>query len=246
MKKILMASAALLTMVASASAADLYAKAPAHVAPVNNWTGFYIGANAGYAGGETELGLGVPGLGSVALTNTSSGFVGGGQIGYNWQAGSLLYGLEADIQGSNVKSTSGLGALGGLGGGGGVGLGVGDIGSTTNYFGTVRGRFGVMPWERSVLYVTGGLAYGQTSTSFLLPLGDNTKIGWTVGAGLEYMIAPNWSVKTEYLYVDLGKDDVDLGALGAFGGGGGGVVPVGTLTEQTRMHVVRAGVNYHF
>ncbi|WP_439922762.1 outer membrane protein [Nitrobacter sp. JJSN] len=242
MKKILMASAALLTMVASASAADLYAKAPVQFAPGYNWTGFYIGANAGYAGGDSVLGFnGAPlgGLGTTSLTTTSSGFIGGGQIGYNWQAQAILYGFEADIQAANVKSTSGLGALGGGGG-----LGLGDIGATTNYFGTVRARFGVMPWDRSLLYVTGGLAYGQTSTSFLLPLGDNTKIGWTVGAGLEYMIAPNWSVKTEYLYVDLGKDDVNLSALAALGGG---LVPAGiSLTEQSRMHVVRAGVNYHF
>jgi outer membrane immunogenic protein len=241
-----MASAALLTMVASASAADLYAKAPVLPAPVvYNWTGFYIGANAGYAGGDSVLGMngapfGFPGMAS--LTNTSSGFIGGGQIGYNWQTNAILFGLEADIQASNVKSTSGLGAL--LGGIGGGGLGLGDIGTTIDYFGTVRGRFGVTPWDRSLLYVTGGLAYGQTSTSFLLPLGENTKIGWTVGAGLEYMIAPNWSVKTEYLYVDLGKDDLNLGALAAVGGG---VVPPGvSLTEQSRMHVVRAGVNYHF
>lgn len=245
MKKILMASAALLTMVASASAADLYAKAPAYAAPVNNWAGFYVGVNAGYAGGESALGADATALGGLGAVGTlnlkSNGFLGGAQIGYNWQAGQFLYGFEADIQGSDIKSNLGLGAFAGGGGGG---LGLGDIGTTVDYFGTVRGRIGVMPWERSVVYATGGLAYGQTTTNYLFPLGSNTKIGWTVGAGIEYMIAQNWSLKTEYLYVDLGKDDLNLGALAALGGG---VIPGGiSLTEQTRMHVVRAGANYHF
>jgi outer membrane immunogenic protein len=244
MKTILMASAALLTMVASASAADLYAKAPAHIAPVSSWSGFYVGANAGYAGGESSLGLdaaalgGGLGLGAASLDLKSNGFLGGAQIGYNWQAGQFLWGFEADIQGTNINSNFGLGALGG------GGLGLGGIGTTVDYLGTVRGRVGVMPWERTVVYATGGLAYGQTTTSFVLPLGSTTKIGWTVGAGIEYMIAQNWSLKTEYLYVDLGKDDLDLSALAAVGGG---LFPPGvSITEQTRLHVVRAGVNYHF
>jgi outer membrane immunogenic protein len=244
MKKLLMTSAALLTMVASASAADLYSKAPIHAAPVSSWTGFYVGANGGYAGGESALAidaaaLGGAGLGSLNLK--SNGFFGGAQIGYNWQAGQFLWGFETDIQGSNINSSLGLGAFAG-GGGGGLG---GSIGTTVDYFGTVRGRVGVMPWERTVVYATGGLAYGQTSTSYLVDLGSHTKVGWTVGAGLEYMIAQNWSFKTEYLYVDLGKDDLDLSALAALGGGVG--FPGGiSLTEQTRFHTVRAGVNYHF
>ncbi|WP_424630666.1 outer membrane protein [Bradyrhizobium sp. SYSU BS000235] len=169
------------------------------------------------------------GLGSLNLR--SNGFIGGAQIGYNWQSGQFLYGLEADIQGADVKSNLSLG----------VGA-PGDVGTTLDYFGTVRGRIGVMPWERSVVYATGGLAYGQTTTSFLLPLGEKTKVGWTVGAGFEYMIAQNWSFKTEYMYVDLGKDDLDLGALAALGA----PIPAGvSFTEQTHMHVVRAGVNYH-
>ena len=225
MKKILMASAALLTMVASASAADLYAKVPARPAPVLNWTGFYVGVNAGYGGGESSIDI--AGLGG-ALPLKSNGFLGGGQIGYNWQAGQFLYGLEADIQGTNVKSSLGVATLFG-----------GDAGTTVDYFGTVRGRIGFTPWERSVVYATGGLAYGQTKTTLgVLQLGTNTKIGWTAGAGFEYMIAQNWSVKTEYLYVDLGKDDFDLAALGA--------PPGFTISEKTNMHVVRAGVNYHF
>jgi outer membrane immunogenic protein len=243
MKKFLMASAALLTMVASASAADLYAKAPAHAAPMTNWSGFYVGANGGYAGGESPPGLdaaalggGGLGIGLGSLNLKSNGFLGGAQFGYNGQVGQFLWGFEADIQGSNINSKLNVG--------GGV-VGLGDIGTTVDYFGTVRGRLGVMPWERTVVYATGGLAYGQTSTSYLVDLGAKTKVGWTVGAGFEYMIAQNWSFKTEYLYVDLGKDALDLSPLAAFGGGG--VIPAGvSLSEQTRLHVVRAGVNYHF
>ena len=247
MKKILMASAALLTMVASASAADLYAKAPAYAAPVMSWTGFYVGANGGYAGGTSTIGINAPalagigGLGGAALDLKSNGFLGGAQIGYNWQAGQFLWGFETDIQGTNIDSNLGLGAFAG---GGGVPGAAFSIGTKVDYFGTARARVGVSPWERTMVYATGGLAYGQTSTSYLVDLGSKTKVGWTVGAGFEYMIAQNWSFKTEYLYVDLGKDDLDLGALGAFGGL---PVPGGvTFTEQTRFHVVRAGVNYHF
>jgi outer membrane immunogenic protein len=237
MKKILMSSAALLTMVASASAADLYAKAPAHVPPVSSWSGFYVGANAGYAGGQTSLGLDAAalgglglGLGALSVDTKSNGFLGGAQIGYNWQVGQVLLGFETDIQGTNINSNIGFGGIG--------------FGTSVDFLGTVRGRVGVMPWERTVVYATGGFAYGQTTSNLVLPLGTNTKLGWTVGAGLEYMIAQNWSLKTEYLYVDLGKNNLDLGALGALGGGGvlGGI----SLTEQTRLHVVRAGVNYHF
>lgn len=244
MKKFLLASAALMTMAASASAADLYRKAPAYAAPVASWTGFYVGLNGGYAGGKSSLGLdaaalgGGGGFGLGTLDLKSNGFLGGAQIGYNWQAGQFLWGFETDIQGSNIESKLGFGAFGGGGG-----AGIGDLGTTVDYFGTVRGRVGISPWERTMVYATGGLAYGQVSTSFLIPLGEKTKVGWTVGAGLEYMIAQNWSFKTEYLYVDLGKDDVNLGALAALGGGG--AFPA-TLTEQTRFHVVRGGVNYHF
>jgi outer membrane immunogenic protein len=234
MKKFLLASAALLTMVASASAADLYTKAPAHVAPIYNWTGFYVGVNAGYAGGDTSYGLDAAALGGLGVGKLkSNGFIGGAQIGYNWQAGQFLYGLEADIQGADVDSNVSLG-VGAPGGG--------SLGTKLDYFGTVRGRIGLSPWERTVVYATGGLAYGQTSTSFFLPLGEKTKLGWTVGAGFEYMLAQNWSFKTEYLYVDLGKDNLDLSALA-----GGLPFPAGvSVSEQTRMHVVRAGVNYHF
>ncbi|HTK13576.1 MAG TPA: outer membrane protein [Xanthobacteraceae bacterium] len=238
MKKILLASVALFAMASMASAADLparmYTKAPA-VAPAWSWAGFYAGVNVGYGGGETNYPISAGGLGVAEIDITSSGFIGGGQIGYNWQTGNVVYGLEVDFQGSGVESKfeetlPGFGSI--------------AIGTTTDYFGTARARIGTTPWDRSLLYVTGGLAYGHTTTNFGIIGGgfgspdiSNDKIGWTVGAGLEYMIAPKWSFKTEYLYVDLGRDDLDLTALGGF---------PGTISEESRMHVVRAGVNYHF
>lgn len=240
MKKILLASVALVAMASMASAADLpsrmYTKAAAY-APTFSWTGFYAGVNAGFGGGDTNYPISAGGLGGIGqLSITSSGFLGGGQIGYNWQAANIVYGLEVDFQGSGVESKlqetiPGLGSI--------------AFGTTTDYFGTARARIGTTPWDRSLLYVTGGLAYGHTTTNIGIIGGglsspdiSNDKIGWTVGAGLEYMIAPHWSVKTEYLYVDLGRDDLDLAA---FGGGA-----IGTISEESRMHIVRAGVNYHF
>jgi outer membrane immunogenic protein len=132
------ATAVLIATTVAGSAADLPVKAAPYVAPapVSSWTGFYVGVNAGYGGGESAISTDSP-LGSNVLALKSNGFLGGGQIGYNWQAGQFLYGLEADIQGTGVKSSLGLGAVAG-----------GDAGTTVDYFGTVRGRIGFTPWDR--------------------------------------------------------------------------------------------------
>jgi outer membrane immunogenic protein len=168
--------------IAPALAADLaakpmYGKAPA-VAPVENWTGFYIGAMGGY-GKENTSDVG-------AL----SGAFGGGTAGYNWQTGSVVLGLEADAAWSDIGASAGIPGL---------------ITATDkiNDLGTVRGRVG-FAINQFLFYGTGGFAWADNKLSATV-LGVNfsqsqVHTGWTAGAGVEVMVAPKWSVKAEYLY----------------------------------------------
>jgi len=219
-----------------ASAADLPVKAQPMVtaAPAWSWTGFYVGVNGGFGGDKTTHSFsstfGLSGDRSI----TSSGFLAGGQVGYNWQFTNWVLGVEADIDWSNIESKLTVDASipGGT-------LSV-STGTELNWFGTVRGRLGFVPWERALIYGTGGWAFANTTTHFNLAVGglsvnskqDNDKSGWTAGAGFEYAVLPNVSFKTEYLYIDLGTDRV-------------GALPL-QVEEHTKFHVVRAGLNWRF
>ncbi|HEU5020173.1 MAG TPA: outer membrane protein [Pseudolabrys sp.] len=219
-----------------AGAADLPArmpvKAPAYMAPAPvgfSWTGFYIGANVGWGwsnGDGTFYGLGPVG---VPVSGSGDGVLGGGQIGYNWQTGSFIFGIETDFQGS-----SGEGDLNGSAGG------VAITGGTlkTPWFGTIRGRIGYAPWDRGMIYVTGGGAYGHLDYDGTLsttgPFSSSTNYWtWTVGAGVEAFLWDRWSAKLEYLYVGT-PDNFP--------------VPPGTVAADgnTNTNIVRAGLNYHF
>ena len=151
-----------------------------------------------------------------------AGFVGGGQIGYNWRVHPLLVaGLETDFAYANIGGSFGASVNFG------VGDGARNFAASTKrlleWLGTVRGRFGLLPRDDFLLYVTGGFAYGQVSARGAL--GDGNRIcaldfycsagaysgiatGWTAGAGFEYAVARNWSLKAEWLYVDLGRQNV--------------------------------------
>jgi outer membrane immunogenic protein len=232
MKRTLIASAAFASLltVTSAYAADLpvYTKAPA-VALVYDWTGFYIGTNLGYSFGRGSTDGSVTGTQNVSVFRTAgptlvssvntvlptlpligradvNGFIGGGQLGYNWQRGTWLFGLEGDIQASNERGSGDVCTVAGCP----VGSAVFTRDYKLDWFGTARGRVGFLPAERLLLYVTGGLAYGGFSgSSNTLPLNigtwSSTRAGWTVGAGAEAALGSNWSVKFEYLYMDLGN-----------------------------------------
>lgn len=172
-----------------AIAADLPRKsapaAPAFTrAPVFTWTGFYVGVNAGYGFG------GLTGPGSGAFKDPS-GFVGGGQIGYNYQINQVVVGLETDLQYSDISGTSA--AAGSKG--------------RIPYFGTVRARAGVA-FDRFLPYLTAGYAYGGSN---LTVPGINTKTmhhGYVVGGGIEYAFSNNVTAKIEGLYMDLGEKSV--------------------------------------
>ena len=211
--KFLVAAGALGLMAgAPALAADMPRKAaPAPMyapMPVMTWNGFYAGINAGYGWASGDL----------------NGFVGGGQIGYNWQSGNLLLGVEGDFQGTDQRADTALG---------------GGFTATERlpWFGTARARLGYAagPW---LLYATAGVGwvnYKVELTSTVVPgtVSDNaTKAALAVGGGVEYMFAPSWSTKLEYLYLDTGNTSLTL-----FGT---------TYDGRAKNHIVRAGLNYHF
>ncbi len=199
-----------------------------------NWTGWYLGGNVGSGTGRDRTTL----SGVTAVPETFSlnpdGINGGGQIGYNWQAANWVYGLEADIQASSQRDNKTT-VLGGLA----------NYDHKLPWFGTVRGRLGYSVGS-SLFYVTGGYAYGGVKTTINNPTTgvqlasfNNTQGGWTAGAGIETpfkllgLFGPQWTSKTEYLYVDLGRKTNDLG---------GGVFNSTSVTE----HIFRTGLNYHF
>ncbi|MBN9085030.1 MAG: hypothetical protein BGP04_06480 [Rhizobiales bacterium 62-17] len=261
MRHLLLGSVALLGLAAvSAQAADLPRRAappaPVYIAPIFTWTGFYVGLNAGY-GFSGDRGVGISGSplitnGQLAATVPFSlspkrdGFIGGAQVGYNVQSGSLVYGVEVDFQGADIKGSANACA---------VGLGCGAvITNATNkleWFGTLRGRLGVA-FDRALIYATGGLALGGVRNSAHLNefagagrqfdvRNNNTRAGWTLGAGVEYAISGNWSAKLEYLYYDLGRTS-------GVGIQTNPVNPAEFMTARFRNngHIVRAGINYRF
>lgn len=222
MKRSILAGCGLLAMMAAASAADLPRgpyRAPAAYAPVYNWTGLYIGAHAGY---------GWAGSGDL---NGRGGFV-GGQVGYNWQGmGSpWILGVEFDSAWADMGKTQNFVS----------GATTVSSSTTIDYTGSLRGRVGYA-WDRTMLYATGGLAWmhnklsvNATSGSFTAGISDSQMhVGGTIGAGLEYALAPNWSAKAEYLYTAYGKSTY-------FSNISGGA----SLNADT--HTMKAGINYHF
>ncbi len=219
MKRLVLASIGALAMVTTmgaANAADIQrrqampTKAPAYV-QMYNWTGAYVGINGGGGWGRSNTSAPFASGGF----NTSGGVV-GGTIGYNWQAGQTVFGLEGDIDWSNIRGSSSCG----------VGL---SCETKNSWLGTARGRVGYA-FDRFMPYVTGGLAVGDIKNS-VSGFGSSTatKAGWTLGGGLEAALTGPWTAKVEYLYVDLGRGTSVLGSDTKF-----------------NTSLVRAGLNYRF
>jgi outer membrane immunogenic protein len=223
MKRVLLSGVALLTLVGSAAAADIPRRveraAPPvpYVAPMYNWTGFYVGINGGGGFGTGSL-SGRPSTGDF---DTSGGLV-GGTAGYNWQSNQIVWGLETDIDWSNIEGSRTC--RGGL-----------HCEVRNEWLGTVRGRVGYA-MDRWMPYVTGGLAYGDVNARVTgFPGRSDTRTGWTVGGGVEFALWAPWTAKVEYLYVDLGDF--------ACGRSCGAAAPDNV---EFRSHIVRAGLNYRF
>jgi outer membrane immunogenic protein len=250
-----------------AAAADMSVKAPiAPVpAPIYSWTGFYVGGNIGYSWGKGDANFYEPSSPSnhvpyfISGSQNLDGVIGGGQIGFNWQSDKRwVFGLEADFQGSGQKGSNNFSYPYVTGG---QPFSVNEaLSSKIPWFGTVRGRAGVLVAPNMLLYVTGGLAYGKISTSAIVTntfaqffqtcacgyfsFDDaTTKAGWTLGAGVEGAI-PNtsdWTWKAEYLYIDFGTVSGNGVQIGLAGAG----FPFSWSTKVTD-NIVRVGLNYRF
>ena len=271
MKKLAAALFIVAMSAASASAADLpartYSKAPAMMTPIYSWTGFYVGLNAGGAWNDSNLTTRTldPALSYFAATSppaialvgnqniNRSGFTGGVTGGYNWQVNNAVIGIEADFNYFGVRgSTTGTAVYPCC------------LASTftvnssvsTDWLATVRGRAGFLATPAFLFYGTGGLAVANVKANYLFtdtfsPATESasistTRYGWTAGVGGEYALMNGWSIKAEYLYVDLGRASTTSNnltlAAGTF------PVPIQTFTHTVnlRSNIGRVGINYKF
>ena len=273
MKKIVLAAVITALCATSAAAADLPAKtfnkAPM-MAPAYNWTGLYVGVNGGYAWKDPSVTITPNDLvaAGTPFPNTSwnnSGGFGGAQIGYNYQFDRRwLVGIEADIDASDIKGQGTTNSS--------APVFLQNVTTQkVDWFGTVRGRLGWVPTDRLQIFGTGGLAYGNVKETVtgnnISGTGGTTsnggfgytyaatgpcfsgsssdvRTGWAVGAGLEYAMWQNVTVKAEYMYVDLGKgDNVRVSALA---GGTPALASYTAAFSGVSFNVVRAGLNYKF
>jgi outer membrane immunogenic protein len=247
MRKLLLASIALGTLVAPALAADLSTPPPYKVAPIPiyNWTGFYVGANLGGAWTRDAFSQG-PAADAQSGTINTAGIVGGGQIGFNWQViPAIVLGVEADIDGADLNNnvnTSGAA---------GVTL---NWREKVDFYGTARGRLGYA-WNNWLFYGTGGFAWAgdnftrtQLTQAPTTPLAgfsisnDPGRIGWTAGGGIEWAFARNWTARVEYLHLDFNDAAFTFSTAAVGGGTATRNIDEGRLTVDT----VRVGVNYLF
>jgi len=230
LKRTLLGVSALALLAGSAAAADLSARYPvkAAVVPVQifSWTGFYIGGNVGYGWGNSTFDY-TPWASATYSYDLGSadGFFGGLQAGYNYQfANNVVVGLEADLEFADMGSDNVLfaGPIPGV-----------LAAQSLDTFGTIRARLGYA-MDRFLPYLTGGAAWANTS--YTGPYGwtsDSTNWGWTIGAGVEYAITNNWTVKAEYLYMDFAGENY------TFSNGD-------KIETGFDMSTIKAGVNYKF
>jgi len=190
-------------------------KAPAYVMPsAPSWSGLYLGVNAGYGFGKSNWDF-------PAISTSPKGYLVGPTLGYNFQTGSFVFGLEGDYDFSGMKNSAACGA--------------GTCETSNTWLATVRGRLGYAGFDNWLLYVTGGGAFGNIKASnSLAGNASSNRTGYALGGGVEYALWSNWSVKLEYLYVDLGKFDCGIAC--------------GAVTDDVsfKANTVRAGINYRF
>ena len=217
------------------------ARAPVYKAPAAvvayNWSGFYVGGNAG-AAFQRNCWFFSNAAGSAGDEgcHSNTAVVAGGQVGANWQTGNIVLGLEASGDWANLKGSN---------------VSLFDPTFTnrtkTDAIGLFTGRVGVA-WNNALAYVKGGAAVTHNKyTAFVTAIpalsGEvtDTRWGWTVGGGFEYGFAPNWSAAVEYDYIDTGSKNEDFFAVSAPCGG----VPCTDRISQ-RIHMATLRVNYRF
>ncbi len=232
MKSILLASALLFGLGSVAAAADAPVDEVVVVDTAYNWSGVYVGVQAGYGWGNNQYGFTVE---SSSVDFDSDGFVGGLTVGANWQSGSFVYGVEADVSYADVNGSTLVNATPCLEEG---------CSADLDWYGTGRVRLGYAI-NNFLPYVTGGFAVGGVSGT--ADIGactngdpgscsyDDTEFGWSAGLGVEWGLTQQVSVKAEYLHVDFGTPDFSNIP-------GAGFASVEELTLDT----VRIGLNYRF
>jgi outer membrane immunogenic protein len=229
-RKFSMATAALIAATGAAAAADLPRRSPPPVfvpPPLFTWTGFYVGGDIGYAWGKDGVNTTFGG----AASGSPQGVVGGGHVGYNYQVNQFVVGLEGDVSGADFRNNIASFATGTV------------YGVHVPIEASIRGRLGYA-WDRALFYATGGAAFADIRNTYfggtILPAAgasfnsDKTKVGWTVGGGVEYALSNNWSVRGEYRYSDFGRT-TDI----VFGTGAG-------VSSHVTEHAVRIGFSYKF
>ena len=240
MKRVFLGAVSLMVLgaLAPAGAADLaarpYTKAPmAAPAPLPTWTGFYIGLQGGGGWGRSdETFFNAPngfGFAGTQRYDINGGFA-GGVIGYNWQVDNIVFGLEGDYHWADINGRSGV-----------ITAGLGDSYFTKlRGFGDIKGRLG---WAAgpALFFVSGGAAVGDLQHRYDNPafstIQNDWRWGWTIGAGAEYMFAPNLSAKVEYNYLDFGKSTLQYNNP---------LVASNRSEWSDTVHTVKAGISYHF
>jgi outer membrane immunogenic protein len=197
---------------------------PPAVHAVYDWSGFYVGAQGGYGAGDSS---GTQNAGGtffpvVPYSIEPQGILGGGHVGFNYQAGRWVVGIEGDIEAADVNAMS-IVTTGGQ-----------DyfFNAKADMLASIRGRAG-LAIDTWLVYATGGIAWGNISTPPLAAL-DGTRTGWTAGAGVQYAFRPNWSARLEYRYTDLGRVSAPAGELTSFD------------DNSFNFHALRAGITYKF
>ena len=197
---------------------------PVYARPFS-WTGLYVGAQIGYAWGTVDAKSGPIAGFNQTYSYDADGFLGGGHIGYNWQRDRVVFGIQADIEASDISET-----------------GIGSLGfrhqTDVDWLGSVRGRLGIA-MDRTLFYATAGWAFGNvevTKATTLAPFAsyDDVRHGWTVGAGIEQAFSDRITGRIEYGYTDLGEGNFRS-------------VSVNSIDEsELTFHALRAGLSVKF
>lgn len=196
-------------------------RAPAYYpSPAFNWSGFYLGVQAGYGWGTTDAQTGSLSTFNQAYSYDTDGAIGGVHAGFNWQTQNIVLGVETDIEASGIEAT-GTGTLGSL------------HTTSLDWLGSFRGRVGIAS-DRTLFYLTGGLAYADLTTAGPGLSSSDWRTGWTLGGGIEHAFTPNMTARIEYRHTDLGSS--------SFGSSGVNRAE----TNDISFGAVRAGLSWRF
>jgi outer membrane immunogenic protein len=234
MKKVLIGTISALIGGGIANAADLPTKAPPPAAPVYvpyNWTGFYIGGNVGGAWANGSITDDVAGF---SFSTSHSGFLGGGQVGFNYQVSNIVLGVEGDFDWTSLNATGNSVFFPGIGAGAFL-----QGSANTKWISTVAARLGVA-YDRWLFYAKGGGGWiGNNATVTDVTTGatfstSNSNSGWVAGAGIEWAFTPNWSARVEYDYIGLRNFTVNP------------FFTTDTFTVNRNVQTLTLGLNYKF